>query len=248
MKALVAYLGQMKSRNEGAAKLLTIASAFTHVAGTFIKNYYKMTKGSNRPAPQQKRRREEAPLPPAPANEGWSNASDLRDASSRYPDFTGAGFYSPLSTPLPTSTSTSQPQQQQPHPPDIIPGSISSHSSTTTPLSTDIDFEVPAADVQAANFLRWPGHNHASQVPISDDVGDSGGSGSGSGSGGVMDHDAAGATSTAPAPMDYDIDLEALMAEPVGFQIQMEQASLRGPLEFDWFRALDSWDGHWPSS
>jgi len=38
----------------------------------------------------------------------------------------------------------------------------------------------------------------------------------------------------------FNIDLEALMAEPGGFQMQMAQAAaVRGPLEFDWF----SWDG-----
>ncbi|PWW77842.1 hypothetical protein C7212DRAFT_82371, partial [Tuber magnatum] len=41
MKSLVSYLSRMQGRSEGAAKLLQIASAFTHVAGTFLRNYGK---------------------------------------------------------------------------------------------------------------------------------------------------------------------------------------------------------------
>jgi len=223
MKGLVSYLGQMKSRNEGAAKLLTIASAFTHVAGTFLKNYYKMTENSNRLAPQQKRRRKESPPPPlpAPVDEGWTNA---RAARGGYPDYApDTDFYASLPTPTP-------PQQQQQPIIKVLPVATSPLSSAITTPPLDADFEVPAADLQAANFLRWPGH--AIQGIVPDEMADA-----------AMDHDAG-----APPSADYDIDLEALMAEPIGFQMQMEQANMRGPLEFDWFRALDSWDGDIPPS
>jgi hypothetical protein len=31
------------------------------------------------------------------------------------------------------------------------------------------------------------------------------------------------------------VDLQQLMAEPLDFQMRMEQAARRGPLEFDWY-------------
>jgi hypothetical protein len=223
MKALVSYLNRMKSKNEGAAKLQSIASAFTHVAGTFLKNYLKLTKSTTRAAPQQKRRREEPPPPPspftsAPTDDGW-----IRPQSHPAADYAaGTGFYSPV----PPTT----PQQQR----NAL--SVPGMSSSATTPSTETDFE-GSVDLQAASFLKWPGHN-ASQPEPAFVAG--GAMGTGTGDSGIGDATEAG---TAPATGEYDIDLEALMAEPVGFQMQMQEANLRGPLEFDWFRALDSWDG-----
>jgi len=45
---------------------------------------------------------------------------------------------------------------------------------------------------------------------------------------------------SAPVPVleGFDFDIEALMAEPVDFQSQMQEAHRQGPLDFDWFQ----WD------
>lgn len=182
MRALVAYLSQMKAKNEGAAKLLSIASAFTHVAGTFLKNYLKI---KTLPRGQQaKRRREEpAPLPPPPFR---STPYDAGAASS---------FWI---------------HQQNTH--SQVVAAAAAASAPTPPQDPIGDLPV---DLQAASFLRWPGAE--TEVAVG---------GAGVGGGGE-------------AAAGYDIDLEAVMAEPEGFQMQMEQAALRGPLEFDWF----GWDG-----
>lgn len=41
MQSLVSYLSRMQAKYQGAAKLLQVASAFTHVASEFLKNYGK---------------------------------------------------------------------------------------------------------------------------------------------------------------------------------------------------------------
>ncbi|KAF3934038.1 hypothetical protein ABW19_dt0202548 [Dactylella cylindrospora] len=104
--------------------------------------------------------------------------------------------------------------------------------------------EVPAMFPHAFNFLRWPnigtnplrpGSSHETRSASSSNT------------------DAAGTTSAeAPSiPFDtgmaamfegatagFDFDLEALMAQPIDFQSQMQQAHRQGPLDFDWFQ----WD------
>jgi hypothetical protein len=164
----------MKAQNEGAAKLVSIASAFTHVAGTFLKNYLKMTKQQHPRSALQKRRREEPPPPPL-----------VEDVWIRPPTPAAAYF-----TPTP------------PPPPQVF---------VSTP-STDTDTDQGIVDLQPASFLRWP-----PTVPEPPPT-----------TAATMEEEA------------FNIDLEALMAEPGGFQMQMAQAAaVRGPLEFDWF----SWDG-----
>jgi hypothetical protein len=228
MKALVSYLNRMKSKNEGAAKLLSIASAFTHVAGTFLKNYLKMTKSTTRAAPQQKRRREEpppSPHTPAPMGDEWISPQ----AYSNYA--TGTGFRSPALI----ATQQQQPQRHVPPIPVV--------ASTSTTPSTENEFEGSTVDLQAASFLKWPGHN-ANQPAVPEPSIVAGGGLGASNRDSSMGKDGGAATAPPIGPAgQFDIDIEALMAEPVGFQMQMQEANLRGPLEFDWFGALDSWDG-----
>lgn len=58
---------------------------------------------------------------------------------------------------------------------------------------------------------------------------------------GCLSNTALNSTATsAPMPVleGFDFDIEALMAEPVDFQSQMQEAHRQGPLDFDWFQ----WD------
>jgi hypothetical protein len=237
MKGLVSYLTSMKAQNEGASKLLSIASAFTHVAGTFLKNYLKVTKQQ----PSAKRRRE------------GTSETDTGPASSSF-SIPGAGAPS------------HQPQQQPAHPPQQLPPNLPSpvgmHPQpksdlwvcpqplsaaaglypiatppqvyVSTPSSTDT--EPTDVDLQPASFLRWPtpAGQMTDTIPMQlegDEEQDAQEHGHGQAQEGVVRGNGDGG---------FDVDLEALMAEPLGFQMQMAQAAaVRGPLEFDWF----GWDG-----
>ena len=37
-----------------------------------------------------------------------------------------------------------------------------------------------------------------------------------------------------------EMDIEPLIAEPLGFQMRMQEAEMRGPLDYDWF----GWETH----
>ena len=266
MKALVAYLSQMKAQNEGAAKLLSIASAFTHVAGTFLKNYLKMTRQQQQQQQQHhqrqhKRRREEPPanstddeeeevwvprpktsftptrgtppkIPSSPTPAAHFSPLPVASAASapaslHYPAASPAQFVSPASAP---QHQQQQQQQQQQHRRHHHHQQQQQQQFMLSPQSTATDSDMEggpgSVDLQQTSFLRWPQQSSAPPPPppLQEEP-------------------------MAMAPMEqdpsstsalFDIDLEALMAEPGGFQMQMAQeATMRGPLEFDWF----GWDG-----
>jgi hypothetical protein len=70
--------------------------------------------------------------------------------------------------------------------------------------------------VTTASFLRWPGAAE-----------------------GLQPH-GPGVEVPPQGQAHAEVDIEALMAEPLGFQMRMEQAAQRGPLDFDWF----GWEAH----
>ncbi|TGZ79973.1 hypothetical protein EX30DRAFT_66309 [Ascodesmis nigricans] len=352
MKALVAYLTRVQARNKGAEKLLQIASAFTHVAATYLKNWRKQEKaklGHRRNSstaddlPPGKRRRAsdtsvpqyahaQAPiLPPlrSPSGQHTSSHSRLPPGPLPRPHQSPPGGPGPLpiandgprlsSKPWPTHIPfapdhTAYANYRDYHAPHLPPFSASSASTDTTlaaspppARSTQSEMKTPqsihsaddemspvaqAVDLQVASFLRWPGHAAANGVGMLESAVGGGGipqippqgqryspangtaiigpggaelptsrqqqqqqqqlppppqqqqqqlqpypqppaSASSSSSQAQQQHQGESAQ-----PGEYDIDLEAIMTEPVGFQIRMEQAAMRGPLEFDWF----SWD------
>ncbi|RPB08074.1 hypothetical protein P167DRAFT_539588 [Morchella conica CCBAS932] len=217
MKGLVSYLGRMKEKNEGAAKLLQIASAFTHVAGTFLKNYGKIEQQRGGEHGGKRRRRdagsdgeETGGITP---EDGWlqEGASDGHKVFVRgY----GKGFWG--------TTAFPRDQVEQVFTPETLAASAGTggggDASTTasgTAAPTPPAGWAPAGevDLHPASFLKWPGA-------------------------GVPDGHMPMDMGVDEAPV-FDMDLTALMEEPEGFQMQMEQAAMRGPLEFDWF----SWEG-----
>lgn len=211
MKGLVSYLGKMKEKNEGAAKLLQIASAFTHVAGTFLKNYGKIEQQRGGGEHVGKRRRRDARsdgegsggLTP---EDGWLQEG-ASDGHKVFVKGYGKGFWG--------TTAFPRDQTEQVFTPETLAASASTGGASTTATGTPPAAWAPAGevDLHPASFLKWPGADvlHG-QLPM--DMG----------------------VDEAPA---FDMDLTALMEEPEGFQMQMEQAAMRGPLEFDWF----SWEG-----
>lgn len=100
------------------------------------------------------------------------------------------------------------------------------------PPAPTIDVDVSTLFPHAFNFLRWPHtaskENPPPPPPQHTPLVDSN-----------MEHDQIPG-SFVPPPLDggFDFDIEALMAEPVDFQSQMQQAHRQGPLDFDWFQ----WD------
>lgn len=216
MKSLVSYLSRMKEKNDGAAKLLQVASAFTHVAGTFLKNYGKIEQQREHAGKRRRRDMEagddevDSRLKP---EEVWLQDSDSgRDEGKASVGGVGKNFYD--------TTAFPRDQFEQ----DIITTTVAAH----TP-AYEFDSSVPAmsatsmeedgfgvVDLHPASFLRWP-EQDGQGLPME------------------MGVDESNVVGGPP----FDMDLEALMAEPEGFQMQMEQAVLRGPLEFDWF----SWEG-----
>lgn len=209
MKSLVSYLSRMKERNEGAAKLLQVASAFTHVAGTFLKNYGKIEQQREHAG---KRRRREMDTGDSDDVGAHSNTEETwlqerggggrggREKNSYVPAAFPRDQFS-LPTPVPV------------HTPTYEFGSSVSVVSTAS-MEEDGFGEV---DLHPASFLRWPEQD-----------------------GQVLPMDMGIDESNVGGPPAFDMDLQALMAEPEGFQMQMEQAALRGPLEFDWFSWEDS--------
>lgn len=227
MKALVSYLSQMKIQNEAAAKLLSVASAFTHIAGTFLKNYLKIKKPPR--IQQAKRRREETTDTRNDfVDDGWMRPASATDEQKQFREQYGSSAASAFweqqqNTHSRVVAAASSSSSTAPTPSGIA----SSESSAATP--SDIGIGDMPVDLQAAAFLRWPrAAAEAAAVAGADGV---------AGETGVAAFEVGGVA--AGASLGYDVDLEALMAEPVGFQMQMEQAAMRGPLEFDWF----SWDG-----
>ncbi|KAF3920575.1 hypothetical protein ABW21_db0200166 [Orbilia brochopaga] len=110
------------------------------------------------------------------------------------------------------------------------------------PLRTATD--VPTMFPHAFNFLRWPNVGG----PTSARPGSSGGDKPATSSNPIL---GPAHTESSALPFDsgmaalfegatagFDFDIEALMAEPVDFQSQMQQAHRQGPLDFDWFQ----WD------
>lgn len=211
MKSLVSYLSRMKERNVGAAKLLQVASAFTHVAGTFLKNYGKIEQ--QRQHAGKRRRRE--------VDSGDDDTGMCLKSQQMWPQergekasFGGLPDDSYVTTAFPREhfervllVTAPAPVHTPAH--DFFP---SASVASTTSMEEDGFGEV---DLHPASFLRWPDQD---------------------GQGLPMDMGIDVTSGGAPA---FDMDLQALMAEPEGFQMQMEQAALRGPLEFDWF----SWEG-----
>ncbi|KAK6334599.1 hypothetical protein TWF718_010056 [Orbilia javanica] len=131
------------------------------------------------------------------------------------------------------------------------PGSV---GSIDTPVYTNSvsrpDSELPTMFPHAFNFLRWPNVGGA-QSTASGRPGSSHDNGKASASSAASLGSASTDPSAPSLPFDsgmaamfdgatagFDFDLEALMAEPVDFQSQMQQAHRQGPLDFDWFQ----WD------
>lgn len=214
MKSLVAYLSRMKEKNDGAAKLLQVASAFTHVAGTFLKNYGKIEQQREH-AGKRRRREMEASDDEADARskpeEAWLPDRG-RDAGSREKASVGRGFYITTAFPRDQFGQDHLTAAVPPHTPAYEFGSSVSAMSVAS-MEEDGFGEV---DLHAASFLKWPEQDGQSLLM-------------------EMGVDEGNVSGGPP----FDMDLEALMAEPEGFQMQMEQAVMRGPLEFDWF----SWEG-----
>lgn len=210
MKSLVAYLSRMKEKNEGAAKLLQVASAFTHVAGTFLKNYGKIEQQREHAG---KRRRQEMEIDDENEDahfepeEGWLQSGG-RDSERVFAKGFGKGFWG--------TTAFPQDQVEQVVPVTAVPSHASYEPSVSAPMSTASMEEdgFGEVDLHPASFLRWPEQD-----------------------GQGMSVDMAVDESSGGQP--FDVDLQALMAEPEGFQMHMEQAVSRGPLDFDWF----SWEG-----
>ncbi|KAL7270001.1 hypothetical protein RUND412_007302 [Rhizina undulata] len=235
MQALVAYLSAVKTKSEGAAKLLQIAEAFTHVAGTFLKNWSKHIEHSADGPPRSKRRKRDRE-PPQDIEVGMElekreGAVEGKDMGAEFREWTksgikdrvfkkgfGKGFYS----------TAAFPQEQQEQFLDISSSSADDSDTRMVNFSfEDTNHNVAEApDLHPASFLRWPSGTAAESVGgggfwATDTAGLGLGAGFGGGLGEGME------------------SLEALMAEPVDFQMQMEMAARRGPLEFDWL----SWDG-----
>lgn len=216
MKSLVSYLSRMKERNAGAAKLLQVASAFTHVAGTFLKNYGKIEQQREHAG---KRRRREVDSGDDDAGtslkprEMWLQE---RGVTGEKTSFGGLPDDSYVTTAFPRDHFERVLHVTAPapaHTPAHDFGPPMSVASTTS-MEEDGFSEV---DLHPASFLRWPDQD-GQGLPMD------------------MGIDVSNVGGAAPT---FDMDLQALMAEPEGFQMQMEQAALRGPLEFDWF----SWEG-----
>ncbi|RVD83604.1 uncharacterized protein DFL_007987 [Arthrobotrys flagrans] len=131
------------------------------------------------------------------------------------------------------------------------PGSV---GSTDTPVYTNSvslpDSELPTMFPHAFNFLRWPNvggtqSTSSGRPGSSHDNGKASassaaslGSASTDPSGPPLQFESGMAAMFEGATAGFDFDLEALMAEPVDFQSQMQQAHRQGPLDFDWFQ----WD------
>ncbi|KAF3929033.1 hypothetical protein ABW20_dc0102162 [Dactylellina cionopaga] len=114
--------------------------------------------------------------------------------------------------------------------------------------------EVPTMFPHAFNFLRWPnvggpntssassarpGSSHENKASTaSNPVMGSASTADPSSSSSALPFDSGLAAMFEGATAGFDFDLEALMAEPVDFQSQMQQAHRQGPLDFDWFQ----WD------
>jgi hypothetical protein len=201
MKALVAYLAQMQSRNEGAAKLLSIASAFTQVSAQFLKNYPKEVS-----RPGKRRRGEDGEVDEAADEEERERIRSIREREMVHHAWGYAG-----------------PQF------DVPPPNHTTSSSTLTPTPEEQQ-PLSSEAFQTASFLRWPDVNGAPTPPAFSSLEGcaGGGVGGGCGNGGSILGGALGAFGEG-----LDVDIEALMAEPVGFQMQMEQAALRYFLQDD---------------
>ncbi|KAA8894590.1 fungal-specific transcription factor domain-containing protein [Sphaerosporella brunnea] len=201
MQQLVEYFGRMQERNhESAARLRSVATAFTNVAITFLRNYRRQMRGIEAPSNtntmgSRKRPRyghddDEDPLPPLYPPVNHTLRTDP------------AGWCPPISL-------------APPPPPPTFP-------------QTAQEVEV---DVATASFLRWPSASPPAFGASLGGVLRSSSSRSG-------DADPGGGCSNG-GEVD-GMDIEALMAEPLGFQMRMEQAAQRGPIEFDWF----GWEAH----
>ncbi|CAZ81579.1 unnamed protein product [Tuber melanosporum] len=230
MRNLVSYLSRMQEKSEGAAKLLQIASAFTHVAGTFLKNYGKLELAREHAGKRKRTSAEEDILSVSSPHhhhhgageEAWLEPGGCDNSAFR--NGFGKGIYSTTAFP---ADSIEQVFPTPPPPPPPMHSHSRSHSNSNTeslPLGLD---DLPEVDLHAANFLRWPATDGMSYEPPT------------AAAASYLDHAFSSAPESGAAPAAPDLSLEALMAEPEGFQLQMEQAAMRGPLDFDWF----SWDG-----
>lgn len=229
MKNLVSYLSRMQEKSEGAAKLLQIASAFTHVAGTFLKNYGKLELAREHAGKRKRTSAEEdIPIvsPPYQHHRSPGEEPGNRDNTRASRRGFGKGFYGTTAFPA-ESVEQVFPATPPPPPPPPMHSHSRSHSNSNTE-SPPLDLEdLPEVDLHAANFLRWPAPDGMSYEPAT------------SAAAPYPDHAFSSAPETGTTPSAFGLDLEALVAEPEGFQLQMEQAAMRGPLDFDWF----SWDG-----
>jgi hypothetical protein len=100
--------------------------------------------------------------------------------------------------------------------PPLYPSGPAPHGNGPfLPCSPLVSMPAPEVDVATASFLRWPGaEGLLPQGP--------------------------GVEVPPQGHAQAQVDIEALMAEPLGFQMRMEQAAQRGPLDFDWF----GWEAH----
>ncbi|KAK6529940.1 hypothetical protein TWF281_009090 [Arthrobotrys megalospora] len=208
MQHVVSYLDRMKAANESASKLLRIAETFTQIAAVLLRKFEK-------PSHSESRKRKHSAI-----------TSDSRSEDGKRPN--------PNSGSRPGSVSSI----------DTPAGGIYTNSVSRT------DSELPTLFPHAFNFLRWPNIGGAQSAPparpgSSHDNGKSSGSSSASLGSASADpsapsipFDSGMAAMFDGATAGFDFDLEALMAEPVDFQSQMQQAHRQGPLDFDWFQ----WD------
>lgn len=210
MKSLVSYLSRMKEKNNGAAKLLQVASAFTHVAGTFLKNYGKIEQQREHAGKRRRREMETGDddvNPRSEPEEAWLQEGE-RDGEKAPVKEAGRSFYCTTAFPrdeFDHDFATAMPAHAVYEP---------SMSASMSPTSMEED-GFGEVDLHLASFLRWP-EQDGQGLPMDMGVDESVGTG-----------------------QPFDMDLQALMAEPEGFQAQMEQAVLRGPLGFDWL----GWEG-----
>lgn len=222
MQALVDYFREMQDRNyESAARLRSVATAFTNVAISFLHNYRRQVGGSGSGSDS----------PPTRARKRPRKEDEARRTSEAEDNL-------PPLYPLPP-TGVRNPRYSRHYLKACPP-------VATAPPAQEV---LPGVDLETTSFLRWPSPpmtapgsstddspNAGSKLnygsaPQTTDAPDIFGGGGAGGGGGDMPLPHSGITNT---------DIETLIAEPLGFQMRMEQAATRGPLDFDWF----GWEAH----
>ncbi|EPS37561.1 hypothetical protein H072_8739 [Dactylellina haptotyla CBS 200.50] len=212
MQHVVSYLDRMKAANESASKLLRIAETFTQIAAVLLRKFEK-------PSHSESRKRKHAAI--TGVSEGNKSDDGKRPNPNSRPGSMGS---------------------------INLEAEIPTNSATTRTAS-----EVPTMFPHAFNFLRWPNVGAPNSSAVRPGSSHDNKSSSSSGSNPPLGTSAAdpSTSSSSSLPFDagiaamfegatagFDFDLEALMAEPVDFQSQMQQAHRQGPLDFDWFQ----WD------